>query len=64
MSGPQIAGYLACVSEHQPRLTQAEALQHLIASSNATVGTTGGDAGDYTSLGDSSNNRYLFEKST
>jgi len=60
MSGPQIAGYLACVSEHQPRLTQAEALQHLIASSNATVGTTGGDAGDYTSLGDSSNNRYLF----
>ena len=62
MSGPQVAGYLACVAEHQPRLTQAEALAHLIATAKAQVGTTGGNAGDYTSLGDSSNNRYLFYK--
>jgi hypothetical protein len=62
MSGPQVAGYLACVAEHQPRITQAEALLHLIATAKAQVGTTGGGAGDSTSLGDSSNNRYLFYK--
>ena len=62
MSGPQVAGYLACVAEHQPRITQAEALLHLISTAKAQVGTTGGGAGDSTSLGDSSNNRYLFYK--
>jgi hypothetical protein len=62
MSGPQVAGYLACVAEHQPRITQAEALSHLISTAKAQVGTTGGGAGDSTSLGDSSNNRYLFYK--
>ena len=62
MSGPQVAGYLACVAEQQPRLTQSEALAHLIATAKAQVGTTGGGAGDSTSLGDSSNNRYLFYK--
>ena len=60
MSGPQVAGYLACVAEHQPRITQSEALAHLISTAKAQVGTTGGGAGDSTSLGDSSNNRYLF----
>ena len=62
MSGPQVAGYLACVAEHQPRITQAESLQHLKSTAKAQVGSTGGNAGDYTSLGDSSNNRYLFYK--
>jgi len=62
MSSPQVAGYLACVAEQQPRLTQAEALQHLISNSNATVGSTGGTAGDYTSLGTNSNNRYMIYK--
>jgi hypothetical protein len=40
MSGPQVAGYLACVAEQQPRLKQAEALQHLISNSNTTVGNS------------------------
>jgi subtilisin family serine protease len=62
MSGPQVAGYLACVAEQQPRLTQAEALQHLISNSNATVGSSGGSWTDYTSLGTNSNNRYMIYK--
>jgi len=61
MSGPQVAGYLACVAEQQPRITQAEALAHLIYTAKINqVGTSGGGAGDNTSLGDSSYNRYLF----
>jgi hypothetical protein len=62
MSGPQVAGYLACVAEQQPRIKQTEALAHLISTAKAQVGSSGGAAGDYTSLGDSSNNRYLFYK--
>jgi subtilisin family serine protease len=62
MSGPQVAGYLACVAEQQPRLKQAEALQHLISNSNTTVGNSAGSWGDYTSLGPNSNNRYMFYK--
>jgi hypothetical protein len=62
MSGPQVAGYLACVAEQQPRLKQADALQHLISNSNTTVGTSAGSWGDYTSLGPNSNNRYMFYK--
>tara|TARA_X000000368_G_scaffold324560_1_gene261631 strand:- start:78 stop:2972 length:2895 start_codon:yes stop_codon:yes gene_type:complete len=30
MSGPQVAGYLACVAEQEPNLKYDEALQHLI----------------------------------
>ena len=60
MSGPQVAGYLACVAEQQPRITQTQALAHLIYTAKAQVGSSGGAAGDYTSLGDSSNNRYLY----
>jgi subtilisin family serine protease len=62
MSGPQVAGYLACVAEQQPRLTQADALQHVISNSNTTVGSSAGSWGDYTSLGPNSNNRYMFYK--
>jgi len=62
MSGPQVAGYLACVAEQQPRLKQAEALQHLISNSNTTIGNSGGSWGDYTSLGPNSNNRYMLYK--
>jgi len=62
MSGPQVAGYLACVAEQQPRLKQAEALQHLISNSNTNVGSSAGSWGDYTSLGPNSNNRYMFYK--
>lgn len=64
MSGPQVAGYLACVAEQQPRITQTQALAHLIYTAKAQVGSSGGAAGDYTSLGDSSNNRYLYYQFT
>ena len=63
MAGPQVTGCLACLLEQQPTLTQAEALAYLIASSKKSqIGSTGGNAGDYTSLGTESNNRYLFYK--
>ena len=63
MAGPQVTGCLACLLEHQPTLTQPEALAYLIASSKKSqIGSTGGNAGDYTSLGTESNNRYLFYK--
>lgn len=59
MSGPQVAGYLACVAEHQPRLKQTEALEHLISTATSNVGSSGGSWTDYTSFGPNSNNRYL-----
>jgi hypothetical protein len=63
MSGPQVAGCLACLLEQQQTLTQAEALSYLISSSKKSqILSTGGNAGDYTSLGTESNNRYLFYK--
>ena len=61
MSGPQVAGYLACLLEQYPNMRQAEALQHLVTNSTKNqIGSTGGAAGDYTSLGDNSNNRHLY----
>lgn len=61
MSSPQVAGLLACLAENQPRLTQSEARSYLTTYGKVgQVGSTGGAAGDYTSLGDSSNNRHLF----
>jgi hypothetical protein len=42
-------------------MRQTAALAHLIANSTKNqIGSTGGLAGDYTSLGDNSNNRYLY----
>lgn len=62
MSGPQVAGCLACLVEQQT-LTQTEALSYLVSScKNLQISSTGGNAGDYTSLGIESNNRYLFYK--
>jgi subtilisin family serine protease len=61
MSSPQVTGCVACLTENQPSLTQSEALTYLIANcKTGQIGSTGGVAGDYTSLGDSSNNRHLF----
>ena len=61
MSGPQVTGVLACLAENQPRLTQSEARSYLTTYGIfGQVGSTGGGAGDYTSLGDGSNNRHLF----
>lgn len=63
MASPQVVGCLACLLEQQPTLNQAEALQYLIATSKKSqIATTGGGAGDYTSLGSEPNNRYLFYK--
>lgn len=63
MAGPQVTGCIACVLEQQPSLTQSEALAYIINSSKKSqIQSTGGNAGDYTSLGENSNNRYLFYK--
>ena len=66
MSGPQVAGVIACLAEQEPFLTQAEALQHLKENALAEVGTTGtinhsnnGSSTGYEAFGDS-HNRYLF----
>ena len=66
MSGPQVAGVVACLAEQEPFLTQAEALQHLKENALAEVGTTGtinhsnnGSSSGYEAFGDS-HNRYLF----
>jgi len=61
MAGPQVTGYLACLLEQFPNMRQTAALAYLIANSTKNqIGSTGGLAGDYTSLGDNSNNRYLY----
>lgn len=63
MAAPQVTGCLACLLEQHPSLTQGEALSYLITTSKKSqIGSTGGNAGDYTSLGTTSNNRYLFYK--
>jgi hypothetical protein len=63
MATPQVTGILACLLETFPSLTQDECVTYL--QNNSTLNritSTGGNAGDYLSLGDSSNNRYLFYK--
>ncbi len=62
MSSPQVCGILACYAEQNPNLSQLEALEYLIDNSTEDLGDTGGNYGDYTSLGDSTNNRYLKYK--
>ena len=58
MSGPQVAGIVACVAEQEPNLTQAEALQHLIENSLPEIGSQGSpEQSPYEGFGDS-NNRY------
>lgn len=61
MSSPQVSGLIACVCEQDQNMKQSEVLSYLIDSSKKNqIGSTGGNAGDYTSLGDSSNNRFLY----
>jgi hypothetical protein len=63
MSSPQVTGVIACYAEQNPNITPAEALEYLIDTCTLDqIGDTGGNYGDYTSLGDSTNNRYLFYK--
>ena len=60
MSSPQVCGVIACLSEQEQNLTQAEALQHLKENALAEVGTTGTiNHSPYRAFGDS-HNRYLF----
>lgn len=61
MSSPQVTGLLACLAEQVQNLNQSESRNHILDSSKKNqIGSTGGLAGDYTSLGDSSNNRFLY----
>ena len=62
MSGPQVAGLLACLCEQEPNLTQAEALQYLKEGALADVGddSTTPEQSNNEGFGDS-NNRYLFD---
>ena len=60
MSGPQVAGVVACLAEQEPNLTQAEALQYLKEHAVAEVGTTGTEnTSPYRTFGANSNNRYM-----
>jgi len=60
MASPQVCGVIACLSEQEQNLTQAEALQHLKENSLAELGTSGTiNHSPYRALG-SSHNRYLF----
>jgi len=60
MSGPQVAGIIACLAEQEPRLSQTDALNYLIEVSKTQVGDTGGiTTTNFESLGDS-NNRFSF----
>lgn len=61
MSSPQVAGLLACLAEQLPNINQTIAKSYILGRSKlGQVASTGGDAGDYTSLGTTSNNRYAY----
>ena len=61
MSGPQVAGVIACLAETEQNLTQAEALQYLKEHALAEIGDTGVSPTETTYEGfGTSNNRYLF----
>tara|TARA_B100001093_G_scaffold518163_1_gene602089 strand:+ start:11477 stop:13132 length:1656 start_codon:yes stop_codon:yes gene_type:complete len=62
MSSPQVTGYIACLSEQEPNLTNADVLQHLIENSKANVADAGASnpvQSPNESLADSPN-RWLF----
>jgi hypothetical protein len=62
MASPQVTGFLACLLEIYPELTQAQVLQYLIKNSKYNqITDTGGSYTDLTSLQGSSN-RYLYYK--
>lgn len=62
MATPQVTGYIACLAESYQNLKQSEALDYLVKySTKDQLGSTGTvNQTPYQSLGDSSNNRYLF----
>jgi len=61
MSSPQISGLLACLAEQLPNMNQNTARQYILGKSKVgQISSTGGNAGDYTSLGTTSNNIYAY----
>tara|TARA_B100001142_G_scaffold131600_1_gene133155 strand:+ start:18245 stop:19909 length:1665 start_codon:yes stop_codon:yes gene_type:complete len=63
MSGPQVAGVIACIAQNKPNITNSEALQYLKENSLPEVGSSSGSENDdYETFGSSSHNRYLFIK--
>lgn len=61
MSSPQVCGIIALLAEHDQNIKQNDVLEYIAASSKTgQVGSTGGGAGDYTSLGTNSNNKFLY----
>jgi subtilisin family serine protease len=61
MSSPQVSGLLACLAEQLPNMNQSIARQYILGKSKAgQISSTGGNAGDYTSLGTTSNNIYAY----
>jgi len=62
MSAPQVSGYIACLAEIYPRITQSEALDYVVQySKKSQIDSTGTiNTSPYFSLGDASNNRYLY----
>jgi hypothetical protein len=61
MSSPQVSGLLACLAEQLPNMNQTIARQYILGKSKVgQISSTGGGAGDYTSLGTTSNNIYAY----
>lgn len=62
MASPQVCGYIASLAETYQNLTQAEALAYITTyAKTGQIGTTGSaNQSPYQSIGDSSNNKYLF----
>jgi len=60
MSGPQVAGVIACIMSRYPNFTPEELYDYLIEKcKTGQIGTTNGNYGDFTNLRDSKN-RYLY----
>jgi len=47
MSGPQVAGYLACLAEQEPNMTQEDAIQHIKDFAKADQVSSDGSAAGY-----------------
>lgn len=60
MSSPQVTGIIALVCESWIRTTQSNAYNYIVNTSiSGRIGSTAGNAGDYTSVGNS-NDRFLY----
>jgi len=59
MSGPQVAGMLACISSTNPSFNQAAAKSYISTNAKNTIADTGGGVSDFQSL-QGSPNKYLY----